>query len=113
LEIASRTAHLAGLVLVNLVTNAIEASPRGSVVRLEVAADGPRVAFSVSDSGPGLPEPVRAGLFRPVRSAKRGGGGVGLAISHRLARHAGGTLELVASGDGGTTFRVWVPRATS
>ena len=113
LEIGNRAAHLAGLVLVNLVTNAIEASPRGGAVQLEAVADGPRVAFLVRDPGSGLPPAVRAGLFRPVRSTKRGGGGVGLAISQRLARHAGGTLELVSSGSDGTTFRLLVPRAAS
>lgn len=105
----ARTANLAGLVLANLIANAIEAAPRGSAVMLEARAADERVEFLVRDAGAGLPEAVQAALFRPVRSTKRGGGGVGLAISHRLARHASGDLELVHSDAAGTVFRLSVP----
>lgn len=107
--IGARTANLAGLVLANLVANAIEAAPRGSVVEIDAQRAADRVEIFVRDGGPGLPAAVQAALFRPVRSAKRGGGGVGLAISHRLARHAAGELDLVASDERGTTFRLSVP----
>lgn len=108
-DISARTANLAGLVLANLTANAIEAAPRDSAVVIEAWAAEERVEFVVRDSGPGLPEAVQAALFRPVRSAKRGGGGVGLAISHRLAKHAAGDLELVRSDKRGTIFRLSVP----
>jgi signal transduction histidine kinase len=108
--ITARVANLAGLVLANLVANAIEASARGAAVSIEARSGGDGVEFFVRDDGPGLPDAVRSDLFRPVRSSKRGGGGVGLAISLRLAKHAGGTLELVRSDERGTEFRLWVPR---
>jgi C4-dicarboxylate-specific signal transduction histidine kinase len=73
------------------------------------AGEAGRVEFLVRDRGPGLPPAVQSQLFRPVRSDKRGGGGVGLAISLRLARHAGGNLELVRSDERGTEFRLSVP----
>lgn len=110
-ELKARIANLAGLVLANLVSNAVEASPRGAEVRLDAHADRQRVEFVVTDQGRGLPEAVRASLFRPVRSAKPGGGGMGLAISHRLARHAGGELSLVRTSETGTAFRLIVPAA--
>jgi signal transduction histidine kinase len=110
-RVVGRTANLAGLVLANLITNAIEASPAGGRVALEARRENDRVAFLVSDHGPGLPDAVRGALFRPVRSTKRGGGGVGLAISYRLAKHAGGELELVRSNAQGTMFRLSVPAA--
>lgn len=108
-QVNARTANLAGLVLANLVANAIEASPPGAMVTIEGRRTGDGVAFFVRDTGPGLPAAVRAELFRPVRSAKRGGGGVGLAISLRLAKHAGGNLELVRSDAHGVEFRLSVP----
>lgn len=111
IAIPARAASLAGLVLANLLANAIEAAPRGGRVRLEARAAVGGVEFLVSDSGAGLPAEVRGALFRPVRSAKRGGGGVGLAISFRLARHAGGELSLVRSDERGTVFRLLVPAA--
>jgi signal transduction histidine kinase len=109
--IPARAANLAGLVLANLLANAIEAAPRHGRVRLEAKRVEGGVEFLVTDSGPGLPPEVREALFRPVRSTKRGGGGVGLAISHRLARHAGGELALVSSDARGAVFRLFVPAA--
>jgi signal transduction histidine kinase len=102
-------ANLTGLVLANLVANAIEASPRGASINIEARKAETGVQFFVRDNGPGLPPNIQSDLFRPVRSAKRGGGGVGLAISLRLARHAGGNLELVRSDAAGTVFRLSVP----
>jgi len=57
-----------------------------------------------------LPPEVRRQLFRPLRSTKRGGSGIGLAISQQLARHVGGRVELVSSSDEGTIFRFVVPQ---
>ena len=108
-ELTARVANLAGLVLANLLTNAIQATPRGGKVSLSAQVRGERVEFRIADSGAGLPAGVQAALFRPVQSQKPGGGGLGLAISHRLARHAGGELELVRSDSSGTVFRLSVP----
>ncbi|MFM7749729.1 MAG: ATP-binding protein, partial [Opitutaceae bacterium] len=68
------------------------------------------VEFLVEDDGPGLPESVRAQLFEPCVSGQPGGTGIGLALSHRLAQQAGGRLELVRSGSGGTCFRLVLER---
>jgi signal transduction histidine kinase len=108
-EIKARTANLVGLVLANLITNAIEASAPGTTVAIEAQRVGDNVEFVVRDNGAGLPQAVQDALFRPVRSEKRAGGGVGLAISHRLAKHAGGELALVHSSPEGTSFRLVVP----
>jgi signal transduction histidine kinase len=108
-ELASRAANLAGLVLRNLVMNAVEASPRGATVTLSAKVDTGTAAFHVADEGGGLPESVHRELFRPQISRKPGGGGIGLALSHQLARHAGGTLELVRTSPRGTEFRLVLP----
>jgi signal transduction histidine kinase len=105
----ARTANLVGLILDNLLRNAIEASSTGQTVQLAVATTDERVEFSVHDQGAGLPESVRQVLFRPLRSSKPGGGGIGLAISHQLARHAGGSLELTRSDGMGSVFTLVVP----
>lgn len=108
-QLSARVANLSGLVLSNLLTNAIEASPPDRVLRVDARREPTSVRIDVTDQGPGLPESVRATLFRPVRSSKSGGSGLGLAISHRLARHAGGELSLVRSDGSGTVFRLNVP----
>ena len=110
-ELDGRVASLGGLVLVNLLENAVQASSRGAVVRITGAAAPGTMAFDVTDQGPGLAPTVRDQLFRPVTSTKPGGGGIGLALSHELARLAGGALELVSTSPAGTTFRLTLPRA--
>jgi signal transduction histidine kinase len=107
-DLPARTASLAALILANVLENAAEASPAGERIHLETTSAGGSVRFSISDHGPGLPEPVRDRLFQPVHST-RGGSGLGLAISHRLAQHAGGDLALISSDERGTTFRLTVP----
>lgn len=106
----TRVAHLAGLVLTNLLGNALEAAPRGSAVKFAAGVARGEIEFQIEDHGPGLPPAVRKQLFRPMRSTKPGGSGIGLAISHQLARHVGGRLELVRSSDEGTVFRFVVPQ---
>ncbi len=111
-SIAARVSNLAGLILANLLTNSIEASSRGAQVTVTASVVEKRIEFIVADSGGGLSPAVRAALFQSVRSTKRHGGGVGLAISRRLARHAGGELELAYSDRNGAAFRLSVPRWT-
>ncbi len=107
--------------LLNLLLNAIEASPRGGTVHVALAA-GERVRISVSDEGPGVPAEVRARLFQPFTTTKEGGTGLGLALARRVAKEHGGSLDLVASplrGPGGgapasaqgATFVLELPRA--
>lgn len=105
--LAGRRANLVTLVLRNLVQNALEATPTGGRLRLRGGAgEGGRIEFEVEDSGTGLPEIVKANLFQPCPSSKRGGSGLGLALSQRLAQQAGGKLELVRSDPRGTCFRL-------
>ncbi len=107
-KLENRTAGLLGLLLTNLVENAIQASPVGETVALSVGA-GDRWEFEVSDRGPGLAPDVMARLFEPQRSTKEGGSGLGLAITRQLAMALGGTVRLSHTGPAGTTFRVEIP----
>ncbi len=107
----NRCGNLLTLAAVNLVTNAVEASPKDSTVRLfwEADAVAGRGIFRVEDSGCGLPEAMRADPFRPVKSAKEGGSGVGLAIAAQLAGQMGGEIRLESSGETGTVFSIRFP----
>ena len=103
-------------VLINLLVNAIEASPPGGRVDVTAAGearDGRQgVVVRVSDSGPGVAPELRSAVFQPFFTTKpRGQGtGLGLAICRDIVRDHGGTIE-VANHDGGATFVVWLPAA--
>ncbi len=101
-------------VLVNLLDNACRHSPPGVSVELDVALEGDRVTFRVSDRGPGLPEAVQRRLFEPYArgdAAGTSGTGLGLSIAHRLAAAQGGSLAWVPRTGGGTTFLFKLPVA--
>jgi len=96
-------------VLVNLVQNALEASPRGGSVRLGARSEAEGVTvFEVTDTGPGIDESVRERLFRPGTTTKPEGSGLGLVIARSIAEQHGGSLELVERAEGGckAVFRV-------
>jgi two-component system nitrogen regulation sensor histidine kinase GlnL len=111
-------------ILLNLVKNAAEAvDPREGEVTLATAFHhGVRIAVpgsrervdlplqvTVRDNGPGIPEPVRATLFEPFVTTKRGGQGLGLALVAKLVADQGGLIEC-DSRPGRTAFRLSLPQ---
>lgn len=107
----NRDANLVLLVLENLIQNAIQALPRGRSVQLSLQSAPHGIRCTVADEGPGLPEAVRQNLFAPLRSRRRGGHGLGLALSRHLARHLGAELQLLSTGPQGTVFALDLPHA--
>ncbi len=104
-------------VLLNLMRNAVEAmAEAGSPVHhLTVATQrsGDSIEFRVADTGPGLPEDVRARLFEPFVTTKSQGLGVGLSICRTIVEAWGSTLRLVETGPSGTVFAFTVPAAAA
>jgi signal transduction histidine kinase len=107
--VSNRDADLILLILENLLQNAIDATPRGKAVHLRVFADETNFLLEVEDQGPGLSSVSAEKLFAPCASAKKGGSGIGLAISSQLATHLGATLELKQSSPNGCCFRLVLP----
>jgi two-component system sensor histidine kinase PilS (NtrC family) len=104
----------------NLALNAVQASPHGGRVRVELAPlsmdqvpagmsfDRGGVALRVSDDGPGIPAEIRDRLFDPFFTTKPGGSGLGLSIVHRaIEAHSG--FVFVDSDDRGTRVTVLLP----
>jgi len=98
----------------NLLDNAIRYTQRSGQVTVRVARDGDRVALSVEDNGPGIPEQDRERVFERfyrVLGTGTDGCGLGLAIVREIAasHHAEVTLA-TGDGDRGTLVRVAFPR---
>jgi signal transduction histidine kinase len=123
--------------MLNLIRNAAEASPKRGVVEIGVrriqARSGPSnrhaaaggdgaghpkpgtgdvrhfVELSVRDCGNGIEDTVKAKLFQPFASTKKGGTGLGLAFCQRIAEAHGGTINGDNHPDGGAVFTVRLP----
>ncbi|WP_242392005.1 sensor histidine kinase [Anaeromyxobacter oryzisoli] len=95
--------------VVNLVRNAVEASPAASVVEVAATVEGDDAAIEVRDRGPGLTPEARATLFRPFFTTKSAGTGLGLALAKKVADAHGGTLALLDRDGGGTVARLVLP----
>jgi signal transduction histidine kinase len=102
-----------GEVLANLLHNAVRHTPAGGlvVVAVERAPDG-RVAFTVADTGPGIPPEELPHVFdRFVKAADSGGAGLGLAIARSLVEAHGGVITAESEPGRGTTVRFLLPAA--
>ncbi len=92
--------------LLNLLTNALQASPRQGKVVLSGQADGQWVVISVIDHGPGIAPEMKGVLFEPFRTNKSRGAGLGLAVCKKIVDACGGSILAGAAPGGGTLFTV-------
>jgi signal transduction histidine kinase len=98
--------------LLNLVMNAVEASPRGSTVRLKSDWDGfSEVKISVMNSGAPIPDPVLQRIFEPFFTTKARGTGLGLAIARNIARAHNGDLSVTSNQRDNICFCLRLPAA--
>jgi signal transduction histidine kinase len=98
--------------LLNLVMNAIEASPQGATVRLKSDWDGfSQVRVWVTNSGPRIPEAVVQRLFEPFFTTKARGTGLGLAIARNIALAHGGDLAISSNQPDNVSFCLRLPAA--
>jgi signal transduction histidine kinase len=100
-------------VVLNLVKNAVEATPPGGCVQVSARCEADTLIIDVADSGPGIPPDVLARLFEPFYSLKATGKGtgLGLVISRDLIEKQGGTVTASNRPEGGALFRVRIPLA--
>jgi signal transduction histidine kinase len=96
-------------VLVNLFVNALDVMPEGGTIRVSaIPADG-FILIKVRDTGPGIAPEIRERLFQPfATSGKRGGLGLGLALSRQAVVDHGGTIWAESSPQG-SCFTVRLP----
>lgn len=99
-------------VLLNLAGNARDAMESGGSLRIVVGRRDGMGHISLEDSGPGIPEEIRDRLFEPfVTHGKKGGTGLGTAISKKIVEDMGGRIWFDSVRGRGTTFHVQLPLA--
>jgi signal transduction histidine kinase len=95
--------------LLNLVLNAVQASPNGSTVRLAVDRMCDAARIRVIDRGEGMTSDVLERVRRPHYSTRSGGSGLGLAVARSIIEQHGGELELSSKKGSGTTATITLP----
>lgn len=101
-------------VLVNLIHNAVDASPNNGLIRVAVETDGHEWVIAVEDQGSGVSEVEARKIFEPFYTTKPQGQGtgLGLAISHNIMREHSGSLRITTASIGGARFEARLPRDT-
>jgi two-component system phosphate regulon sensor histidine kinase PhoR len=99
----------------NLVSNAVTYAPEQTAIRIDVIRSADRIAISVSDEGPGIPDEDLARVFERFyrvdksRARDPGGTGLGLAIVKHLVELHGGAILVENRAEGGARFTVTLP----
>lgn len=97
--------------LMNLLLNAVDASPAGATVALRSHNGNEQVCIDVENPGAAIPESVLNRMFEPFFTTKPRGTGLGLAIARNIARAQGGDLILAANGPDHVCFSLVFPPA--
>jgi len=103
-----------GLVLSNLVANALRHTPRGGRITLRATGTGEANRFEVADTGEGIPREHHERIFEKfyrVPGGSGGGVGLGLYISREIVQAHGGDMGVVSEPGRGSTFWFTLPRA--
>lgn len=107
-EVADTHAFLR--VLEHVITNAVEAAPQGSPVQIRIGRHNGSIRVSVDDRGPGMTQQFIANeLFRPLRTTKRQGFGIGAYQAREIMRELGGDIAVNSTLGKGTTVALSLP----
>lgn len=100
-------------VLINLLSNASEAVAERErpLIQVTTRRDSDRAMVIVSDNGTGMDAETRKNVFAPFFTTRKGGVGLGMAISQRIVREHNGRILISSERGGGSTFRVALPLA--
>jgi len=97
-------------VLINLITNAIQAMPEGGKLIIKTFVRGDNLVIEVSDSGGGIPPDNLNKIFDPLFTTKAKGIGLGLAVCKSIIERHQGQISVNSQEGKGTTFSIELPR---
>ena len=97
-------------VLVNLLRNAVQASPGDRPPVARAHQEGADLVYEIRDFGEGVPEGEGERIFEPFHTTRVTGTGLGLAVARRIAELHGGSVAAANHPEGGAVFRMRVPR---
>ena len=95
--------------LINILVNALHATPEGGCVRVALREEPGAFVVEVQDGGEGIPEDQVPHIFEPFFTTKRAGTGLGLPISKSIVEQHGGRIEVSSEPGRGTTFLLLLP----
>lgn len=98
-------------VVLNLLLNAIQATPRAGRVSVAVAGGNGRATITVADDGEGIAAAHLGEIFRPFFTTKKTGTGLGLSLARRIVEEHGGKIEVESAPQRGSRFTVELPLA--
>ncbi|MFT4144923.1 MAG: HAMP domain-containing sensor histidine kinase [Mobilitalea sp.] len=105
------------IILINLLDNAIKYNRANGSIIVKTGVSNEQVKIEITDTGIGIPIELRDKVFEPFymvdknRSRESGGAGLGLSLVKKHAEAMGGSVELLNTGTGGSSFRVTFPAA--
>ena len=92
--------------IMNVVTNALEATEPGGRLRVTTRHEDGLVSLAVADTGAGIPRENRSRIFEPFFTTKQRGTGLGLSLAHRIVEGHGGSINCQSIWGVGTTFTI-------
>jgi two-component system sensor histidine kinase HydH len=96
-------------VLLNLVINAVQATPNGGQISLRANREGDWIRAEVEDEGVGIPSEDLERIFDPFFTTRSNGTGLGLSIAYRIVNQHGGHIAATRNLQRGMTFSVTLP----
>jgi signal transduction histidine kinase len=96
-------------IMTNLVSNAVQAMPKGGTIAIAMECIDNRVHIVVSDTGEGIPDEAKGKIFTPLFTTKAKGQGFGLAVVKKLVEELHGSITFESQQGKGTKFVIDLP----
>lgn len=99
------------LAFMNVILNAVQASPAGGEIRLSTNAAADHVTICIADDGPGIPAEMHGRVFEPFYTTRTVGEGcgLGLTLAYNTIRNHGGTIQVLSAPGKGTSMAIRLP----